>query len=356
MAQDGHRVVVQTLFSDVASLRSYLDAQKTQASQLGVLATLSRSIASEIRNFDEKVAQSQDLAGNYEALKANVSAISCPLPIVPPVVMPPIVECPSLELPKVASSLPEPAAFVAKPVTPRVPASPPKDCILVPDAQRLVTELVASEVELLTQNLTAYTARAVEESAHALSVAAGDASLHALRTFLEESAEENEKLLEEAQYYTDMTEASRPASKVKATTNTKTTTAFLKAAPAIPELDFALLSAGSRVVPAQTSATYFPSQWRLDQRLQSALDYVGLPLDVQSVGATEGPVKKMYELLSLHKTVGVPEDALEPSTRPGACWPIQVQNVTLIPILCVSTHLQACHYFLSTGPVWQPHN
>lgn len=213
---------------------------------------------------------------------------------------------------------------------PREPTLPPQDCILLPRAQRLVTELVAAEVELLTQNITAHSAQAVEEAARTISAAAGDATLTALRSFLEESTELSAKLVAEAEGLTaraaEIASATAAASSPRgAARNKRSSSMTTHADSVIPELDFALVSAGSQVVVAQTSATYFPEQWRLDRTVTNALASAGLsgislPTDWNAPAA----VHQLYEALSLHKTVGVPEDALEPTTRPGACWPMEV--------------------------------
>ncbi len=350
---DSHKVVTDTLLSDMGSLRDTFEAQQAQYMQLGALAALSQNIAQEVNLLDQKLSQTEGITTRIESLQQIVSNFSCPAPILPMLIVPPPVECPLLELPEaIATSsvddLETKIEVEVKPVVPRVPKEAPKDCLLIPDAQRLVTQLVSSEVELLTQNLTQYTAQVTEESAQAISVAAEDATLHALRSFLEESVEQHEKLQAEKDYH--LAQQAAIASPATSTPiRTSKTPAPAAAGPAIPELDFAQLSAGSQVLVDYTSATYFPSQWRLDQRLQRGLDYLGLPVNVlSSSGASEadsasssnsgGVVKKMFDVLNLHKTVGVPEEALMSSTKPGACWPMQVilrTNVGSFLLLCI---------------------
>jgi len=341
--QDGHKVVADNLLSDMGVLRSTFEAQQAQYMQLGALATLSQSIAQEVNILDQKLSQTEDITTRIESLQKSVSNFSCPAPILPVLVVPPSVECPLLELPEAIAlssvdDLETKIEVDIKPLTPRVLKEAPKDCILIPDAQRLVTQLVSSEVELLTQNLTQYTAQVTVESAQAISVAAGDATLHALRSFLEESVEQHEKLQAEKDHHLAQQAAiAAPPTTVPAPSSKAPAPAA--AGPAIPELDFALLSAGTQVLADDTSATYFPSQWRLDQRLQRGLDYLGLPVNILSEGDSGsgsgnigGVVNKVFDVLNLHKTVGVPEDALVPSTKPGHCWPMQGQsgNLTLL--------------------------
>lgn len=336
--QESRKTTTGTLFSEVNILQNTLAAQQQQYLQLGALTVLSQAIAQEVHLFDTKLSLAEDITSRIDSLQKTVSNFSCPAPVLPVLVVPPPVECPLLELPEAIalSSVDELESRADVKIKPaNVPKEAPKDCLLIPDAQRLVTQLVTSEVELLSRNLTQYTSEIVEESAQTISVAAGDASLHALRNFLDESVEQHEKLQAETEYHLAQQQqgpGAGPTPSIIATASASKTSMTVSTNPDIPELDFAQLSAGSQVLSEFTSATYFPAQWRLDQRLQRGLDYLGLPLNVlssvtNSPGASnEGTVKKLYDLLNLQKTVGVPEEALEPSTQPGACWPMQVQK------------------------------
>jgi hypothetical protein len=101
------------------------------------------------------------------------------------------------------------------------------------------------------------------------------------------------------------------------------------------ELDFALLSAGARVVTSRTSRTYYPAEWTLPAQVRSSLSTV-LPEAMatasgEAVGAAltavgAGSGEDVYRSLNLHKSLGVPEDALRTEGKLGNCWPMEVRN------------------------------
>jgi hypothetical protein len=217
-------------------------------------------------------------------------------------------------------------------------------------AQEIVADMVFTELELLTQSLSRHCDESLEATLGACRSAAENTASSALEEFITENArlhaDHAEFLAAEAEAdaaFRAQVLAAKSESQAQCPTAPRqpkkqrehngTVAAVSPPAPEPREVfDFALLSAGSRVVAEGTSDTYFPAEWSLESQLRSTLHWAGLRdtsvvhSAVQLLGVGTG--RELYENLNLHKTVGVPEEALTADTHQGSCWPMKVQTST----------------------------
>jgi hypothetical protein len=216
-------------------------------------------------------------------------------------------------------------------------------------AQKIVADMVFTELELLTQSLSRHCEESLEATLGACRSAAEDTASSALEEYSTENArlhaEHAEFLAAEAeadaafraQALAAKTQSQCPTTPKQPKKQRERNATAAVVSPSVPEpreaFDFALLSAGSRVVAEGTSETYFPAEWNLETQLRSTLLWAGLRdtsavhSAVQLLGMGTG--RELYENLNLHKTVGVPEEALTADTHQGSCWPMKVR-LTLI--------------------------
>lgn len=93
----------------------------------------------------------------------------------------------------------------------------------------------------------------------------------------------------------------------------------------IPSLDFALGSAGSKIVSELTSLTYFHHDLRIDEQMKRYIRSWPPPFNV--LGDAVPPVSGLSFINFFHLEsilpLGTPEDAISLDTSLGACWPME---------------------------------
>lgn len=340
---------VVSLTSEISNVTAIVEAYKSDAQLLETVHNVSSGVLNEVKQLDERIAALNHLPEAIAALTATASNLTCPEPIIPIVLAPIIVNqtAPTVEKAPTAPAKP----LAAKNVT----RTPPQECVNMTSAQSIVKQLVTAETLHLVQNLTDQLTASTEGAAAALRSAVSDIASNAVEEFLHESS----RLHDFDAHHSAMVEklvratASETSSRAKKS-NTDSDDVLLQrrreaskngSVGGIPELDFALLSAGSRVLHDRTSKTYFPEGWRLDQQVGGALSWAGLPQAVvkgaKDAVAAVSSGQQVYEALNLHKSVGRPEDALIADTRPGACWPMQGGSGNLTILLTGSVVIES---------------
>lgn len=90
----------------------------------------------------------------------------------------------------------------------------------------------------------------------------------------------------------------------------------------IPSLDYALSTAGGRVIRDLTSSSYFPVEYHLDIMLRRMLIRAGYHALVRYVPVWTG--LSLYKMLQLDEMVITPQVVLSISKQFIPCWPMQV--------------------------------
>jgi hypothetical protein len=219
-------------------------------------------------------------------------------------------------------------------------------CFDVPSAENLARSMVAQELSVVKDDLTSFmhkeAEKAVQKQQEMITHAAEVRRREIAEIEAAVAAATSNVLLEHSDDYpTYIASEAQTAAEARSTGNSS-----------IPVMDYALLSAGARVVHAQTSPTYFPAQWRLSSQVRGVASWLGvaglLPPQAapsSSSSSSSGGVRagdgdhapdlerSVYELLNLHKTLGIPEQALTVDTHKGACWPMQVRMLLQVKVV-----------------------
>jgi len=90
----------------------------------------------------------------------------------------------------------------------------------------------------------------------------------------------------------------------------------------IPSLDYALSTAGGRIIRDLTSSSYFPVEYYLDTILKRMLIRTGFHALMSYVPAWTG--QSLYKMLQLDELVITPHVVLSISKQFIPCWPMQV--------------------------------
>lgn len=334
-----------SLTSEVDNVTALVDNYKTESHFLDTVHNVSFGVHFAVQELNERISAMNNLPEEIAALTVAVNNFTCPEPIAP-IVLPPIVvnhTLPAEE--RTATVIPTAAVANAKNVT-------RQECVNMTSAHSIVQKLVVLETQLLVKNLTDQLAGSTENAAAALRSAVSDIASNAVEEFLHESTRLHNFDAPQGLRAGDCAAASATATAAldagagKTLEDSLRTQAYIQkrreasSETSTPELDYALLSSGSRVLHDRTSRTYFPKGWKLENQVGGALDWVGLPAAVVS-GAKDAIAavssgEPLFEALNLHKTVGRPEDALVADDQPGACWPMEGSSGNLTVQLAAS--------------------
>lgn len=339
---------IESLSGEIYSLQEVLNNKTNEANILSTISEISLTVSQAIGNIHEQqIAQINEISKNITGLKMIADSFTCPEPIIPVIVEPVVF--------RNCSDLPATAAPAATTTDSDVNEKSEltitqRECVDISSAQTIVTNMVNNEIETLSHDLTQYCDKSSNAAVAEFHRIVADKVESAVEDFITETTRLH---AEHAEYLTETvskdclntiaTTTSSNKNNVKSVQNTEEN--------GIPELDYALIASGSRIVSDQTSDTYFPKQWHLTSRLKDSLNWLGVSVDDQiAIGTPASAVGEMlsamkigsgmaiYEGLNLHKTVGVPEDALRvDGARTSNCWPMEVRLLTtlLIVIMCV---------------------
>jgi hypothetical protein len=339
--------VVSLVASDLQETRLVLEQKEADAVLLRTLDTLSTAVTASLSGLDERLSSMQEMKSAVAELSTSAGNFTCPDPVIPAIVVPEVkVNCPPPPPPALPVICPEPAPVLD--IIEEVTQTPARTCVEMAEAKEIVANMVFTELELVTQSLSRHCDESLEATLGACRSAAEDTASSALEEYSAENArlhaEHAEFLATEAEAVAAFrtqalaAKAQCPSpSKQPRKQGTRDTTAKIASAVVqtpVPEpreaFDFALLNAGSRVIAERTSDTYFPAEWNLETQLRSTLHWAGLRDTSVVHSAVEllgvGSGKELYENLNLHKTVGVPEEALTADIHQGSCWPMKVCN------------------------------
>lgn len=314
-----------SLAANIDNVSALIGSYRPEAYLVELMHDVSVGVLNEVAQLDQRItATKSDETTELSALRVLVSNFSCPEPVVP-IVLPPIIVNHTVTVPTVAeASLPVVSATAMN-----APRAPPMECVNITAAQHIVHQLVTTSTKQLVENLTDQLSVTSGEAAAALRSAVSDIATNAVEEFLHESTRLHDFDTQTSSCTVPVADAGHKtlSGKGDESLQRRRDAARNHTVDGIPELDFALLSAGSRVMHDRTSKTYFPAQWKLDQQVGGALAWAGMPSAVvqgaKDAVASVSSGQEVYEALNLHKSVGRPEDVLIDDTRPGACWPMQ---------------------------------
>lgn len=93
----------------------------------------------------------------------------------------------------------------------------------------------------------------------------------------------------------------------------------------VPSLDFALRSAGSKIVSEMTSVSYFHPILRVDEQIKRYIQSWGPPYDVLTRVVPPVSGRSFIDFFHLENllNLGTPDDAISLDTSVGQCWPLQ---------------------------------
>jgi hypothetical protein len=338
---------VETAYAGLAEIYNQFATRVNETELLHVISSISMKISESLQTVDADRARFHSLRDEVDLLYSATQNFSCPEPIIPAIVIPEVkVNCPKLPNPVVCTpTVASPSHIVSN--GDEQPDVPVRECVDMSAAQEIVSNMVLTELDLLAQNLT----RHCDSSLQATMGAFLGATESAGRTTLEEFLRQSESHLNEhAEFVEDSIAHAREAAQADreqgrrerqrdAHTHRLPASGMATALPAVEpeEADYALLSSGARVIPAQTSRTYYPAEWTVPAQVKGALGHLGLSADVADasagvvdtaldyLGSADG--KQLYQGLNLHKSIGMPEDALRTDLRVGSCWPMEVYPV-----------------------------
>ena len=335
---------IESLSGEIYSLQEVLNNKTNEANILSTISEISLTVSQAISNIHEQqIAQINEISKNITGLKMIADSFTCPEPIIPVVVEPVVFRncslLPATTAPVANSDVNEKSELT---ITQR-------ECVDISSAQTIVTNMVNNEIETLSHNLTQYCHQSSNAAVAEFHRIAADKVESAVEDFTTETTRLH---AEHAEYLTET--VSKDCLNTVATTTTKNNVKSIQNTEenGIPELDYALIASGSRIVSDQTSDTYFPKQWHLTSRLKDSLSWLGVSVDDQMATGTPasavgemlsamkiGSGMAIYEGLNLHKTVGVPEDALRvDGARTSNCWPMEVRLLTtllIVVVMCV---------------------
>ena len=336
---------IESLSGEIYSLQEVLNNKTNEANILSTISEISLTVSQAISNIHEQqIAQINEISKNITGLKMIADSFTCPEPIIPVVVEPVVFRncslLPATTAPVANSDVNEKSELT---ITQR-------ECVDISSAQTIVTNMVNNEIETLSHNLTQYCDKSSNAAVAEFHRIVADKVESAVEDFTTETTRLH---AEHAEYLTE-TVSKDCLNTVATTSSNKNNVKSVQNIEenGIPELDFALIASGSRIVSDQTSDTYFPKQWHLTSRLKDSLNWLGVSVDDQIAKGTPasavgemlsamkiGSGMAIYEGLNLHKTVGVPEDALRvDGARTSNCWPMEVRLLTtllIVVVMCV---------------------
>jgi hypothetical protein len=334
---------VETAYAGLAEIYNQLAARANETELLHVISSISTEISESLQAIDADRAKFHSLRNEVDLLYNTTQKFSCPEPLIPAIVVSEIkVNCPKLPNPVVCT----PTVASPPPILSNgdeQPDVPVRECVDMSAAQEIVSNMVLTELDLLAQNLT----RHCDSSLQATMGVFLGATESAGRTTLEEFLRQSERHLNEhAEFVEESIAHAREAAQADREQGRRQRqrdaharslpASGVSTAPTVEpeEADYALLSSGAHVIPAQTSRTYYPAEWTVPAQVKGALGHLGLSGDVAdaSAGVVDtaldflgaGDGKQLYQGLNLHKSIGMPEDALRTDLRVGSCWPMEV--------------------------------
>jgi hypothetical protein len=329
---------VETAYAGLAEIYNQLAARANETELLHVISSISTEISESLQAIDADRAKFHSLRNEVDLLYNTTQKFSCPEPLIPAIVVSEIkVNCPKLPNPVVCT----PTVASPPPILSNgdeQPDVPVRECVDMSAAQEIVSNMVLTE-----QNLT----RHCDSSLQATMGVFLGATESAGRTTLEEFLRQSERHLNEhAEFVEESIAHAREAAQADREQGRRQRqrdaharslpASGVSTAPTVEpeEADYALLSSGAHVIPAQTSRTYYPAEWTVPAQVKGALGHLGLSGDVAdaSAGVVDtaldflgaGDGKQLYQGLNLHKSIGMPEDALRTDLRVGSCWPMEV--------------------------------
>jgi len=97
----------------------------------------------------------------------------------------------------------------------------------------------------------------------------------------------------------------------------------------VVKVDFALPSAGAVIIHRNTSQTFVPPNWRLQNVVEHILSSYGVSkgfVDLLPLANAEKHFLQLTSLLGIDRSTGVPEDAISRDVSLGSCWPMDGQR------------------------------
>jgi len=327
--------------NDIQIIDHKLQNKSAQAGMLSYISTLYQQVTNKTKIIDTRLTAIESLSIEIDVLREQAEAIVCADPIIPAVVIPTIhTNCSLTQATPTIVSSAEEKEDKNNDDSEKGETLPTRECIDLSSAQEIVSNMVFTELDMLGQNLSNHCDSTIGATMGAFLSAAENTARNALDEFIAENAR---MYAEHADYITTL-ETSARAEQQKCSahqcpvcnaSSEHQVELLNEASP--DELDFALISAGASVVHQRTSQTFYPKQWNLDYKVKNALSSTGLPMadafgdvlggSLDAIGAGAGG--ELYTSLNLHKTVGVPEDALRVEDKTSACWPMQGRSGNL---------------------------